>query len=98
MSPRKTLVEQTRNLVARVPKAPLFILFGLDLLYAVVGIFLAVIAFSWKPRPTKNVQGWLNIAGLAAASFESRERVEQPVETLEDRFSENQPRYRSEKC
>jgi hypothetical protein len=82
----------------RVPKVSLFVPFGLDLLYAAVGIFLAVLAFSLRPRLTKNVQGRLSVAGLAAACFESRERVEQPVETLQGLFSESQPRYRGEKC
>ena len=90
MSPHQNLLEQPRTsrLVARVPKAPLFTLVGLNLSYAVVGIILAFVAMSSKPRHTREVQARLSLAGLAAACFESRERNEIAAKKMEDLFEE----------
>ncbi|KAJ9602514.1 hypothetical protein H2200_013057 [Cladophialophora chaetospira] len=66
------LAEQTRErlLVTRLPKAPFFTLLGLNLLYALLGILLAVLALASQPRTTRNVQARLSIGGLVAALLE----------------------------
>jgi len=92
MSPRANIMEQTRisTLVARVPKAPLVTLVLLSLVYAVVGVVLAVMAARTGPGETKNVQGRLNVAGLAAMCFESKDRCEGPAKDIQDLFAEKE--------
>jgi hypothetical protein len=85
-------------LVARVPKAPLITLVFLNLLYAVVGVVLAVMAARTGPSETKNVQGRISVAGLAANCFESQARVEGPAMELEDLFEEKDIGARDPKC
>jgi hypothetical protein len=96
MSPRANIMEQVRisTLVARVPKAPLLALVSLNLLYAVVGVVLAVIAAGTGPSETKNVQGRLSMAGLAAKCFESTGRCEGPAKEIQDLFAEKEFRDR----
>jgi hypothetical protein len=100
MSPRENIVEQTRisTLVARVPKAPLTMLVFLNLLYAVIGVVLAVMAAKTGPGETKNVQGRLSVAGLTAKCFESKDRYEAPVKELEDLFAEKDVGARDHTC
>lgn len=71
--PALNIAERTRDhlLVTRLPKAPFFTLIVLNLLYAVLGVLLAVVAVASHPRKTRNVQARLSIAGLVAALFES---------------------------
>jgi hypothetical protein len=85
-------MEQTyiSTLVARIPKAPLVILVILNLLYAVVGVILAVMAARTGPSETKNVQGRLSVAGLTAKCFESRDRFEGPAKEIQDLFAEKE--------
>jgi hypothetical protein len=92
MSPRANIMEQARisTLVARVPKAPLVTLVLLNLVYAVVGVVLAVMAARTGPGETKNVQGRLNVAGLAAMCFESKDRCEGPAKEIQDLFAEKE--------
>ena len=78
MSPRLNIRQQTRSsiLVSRVPKLPLFILIGLNLLYALSGILLALYsAFFSAPRATKDIQVRLTVAGLVVFCFEPRHRA-----------------------
>lgn len=91
MSPRLNIRQQTRSsfLVARIPKVPLFVLIGLNLLYAVVGILLALYcAWFCAPRTTKDTQARLTVAGLVAFCFEPRQRAWGPAEEIEDLFTE----------
>ncbi|KAK5057838.1 hypothetical protein LTR84_011839 [Exophiala bonariae] len=70
--PSLNIAERTREhlLVTRLPKAPFFTLIVLNLLYAVLGVLLAVVAVASQPRATRDVQARLSIAGLVAALFE----------------------------
>ncbi|KEF62440.1 uncharacterized protein A1O9_00412 [Exophiala aquamarina CBS 119918] len=70
--PASNLAERTRQhlLVARLPKAPFFALIVLNLLYAALGVLLAVLAIASQPRKTRDLQARLSIAGLVAALFE----------------------------
>ena len=69
---RSNIAEQTREsrLVTRLPKAPLFTLISLNLLFTVLAVILTIIAFVSQPRRTRNVQARLSIAGLVAALLE----------------------------
>ena len=100
MSPRTNIVEQTyiSTLVARVPKSPLIMLVFLNLLYAVVGIILAMIAAWAKPNESKNVQGRLSVTELTAMCFESKDRVEGPVKKVEEMFAEKDLRAKDHSC
>lgn len=79
MSPRANILEQSRQekLVARVPKAPLFVLCILNLLYAALGIVLAVYAlvFTRVGSGTGAAVQRLTIPGLVADRFEPAERA-----------------------
>jgi hypothetical protein len=92
MSPRANIMEQARisTLVARVPKAPLVTPVLLNLVYAVAGVVLAVMAARTGPGETKNVQGRLNVTGLAAMCFESKVRCEGPAKEIQDLFAEKE--------
>jgi hypothetical protein len=100
MSPRTNIVEQTyiSTLVARVPKSPLIMLVFLNLLYAAVGIIMAIIAARAKPNESKNVQGRLSVAGLIAMCFESKDKVEGPVKKVEEMFAEKDIRVKDHSC
>ncbi|KAH0559688.1 hypothetical protein GP486_003799 [Trichoglossum hirsutum] len=89
MSPRQNTLEQDRHnlLVARVPKAPLYTLVVLNLLYALLGIVLAVIALFLPGRGLKDVQAKLTIAGLTAEGLE-RSRLGRPAGRVEELFEE----------
>lgn len=90
MEPRTNLQEQTREefLVARVPVAPLYSLIALTLLYAIVGMVLAVVAFKSALGETKEVQARLTVAGVVAEAFEESERVRKRVRQVDDLFAE----------
>ena len=85
------LEEQTRNgiVVARVPKAPLFTLIVVNLLFVVYGIIVFVIALLSHPRETRDVQARLSVTGLVANLFEG-ERAGKHVSKLEDLFHERE--------
>lgn len=90
MSPRTNEAERVRSdlLVARVAKAPLFTLIGLNLLYAVLGIGLAAYAARLSHRAEANdVQARLTIAGLVSECFEG-EKSHDAVKGVEDLFVE----------
>jgi hypothetical protein len=100
MSPRANIMEQARTstLIARVPKVPLITLVLLTLLYAVIGIVLALMAAQTGPSETKNVQGRLSVAGLAAKCFESEDNYEGPAKEIHDMFAENEVAARDRRC
>jgi hypothetical protein len=65
-TPTSTTAEQHRSkfLVARIPKAPLFVLVILNLIYAQVAIWLACyVCLLAHPSQTRNVQARLTITG-----------------------------------
>jgi hypothetical protein len=70
---RSNIAEQLREtrLVTRLPKAPFFTLIVLNLLFAVLGFILAIVAFASQPKRTRDIQARLSIAGLVAALLES---------------------------
>lgn len=83
-----------RILVTRVPKAPLFCLVALNLIYAGLGLGLTLDALR-AVRKNKNlidVQARLGMAGLTAECFEGDDAVRQKVEACEDLFAEKRGR------
>lgn len=99
MSPRTNIQEQFRTsiLVARVPKLPLFVLIGLNLLYALLGILLALYCtFFSAPNTTKDIKARLTVTGLVAFCFEPRHRACGPAEQIEDLFTEKDGEGESE--
>lgn len=86
-----TTAQQNREkfLVARIPKAPLFVLVILNLVYAQIAIWLACYACLLAyPSVTRNVQARLTIAGLAAACFEKDSGNAKAITKIEDLYSE----------
>lgn len=98
-TPMSNIEEQSRQnmLVSRVPKAPLFTLVTLCLLFVLLGAVTAVIAMAGhtRSRQTREVQARLNVFGVIASRFESTDRTEAPVRQLEDVFEEREGRSRS---
>ena len=82
--------EQIRQdlLVARVPKAPLFTLLVLCLLYILLGFAFTVVALASQPTHMRDVQARLSIYSIIASRFESAKRTEGPVHEIEDLFEE----------
>jgi hypothetical protein len=90
ITPRENLQEQHRStiLLAKVPKAPLFLLLLLNCLYAIIGFILAGLAFkAVGEHGTKDVQLRLSVAGLVGLLFE-RSKALQPIGKIEDMFRE----------
>lgn len=71
--PKLNMKEQVRRpvLVTRVPKAPLFFLWSLCILYVLLGLGLAVSITATHPAAYRDVQARLSIFGLVASRFES---------------------------
>lgn len=96
--PRRNFEEHIRRnmLVARVPKAPLFLLVALCIMFAALGIALGLgILCVVGPTRVGDVQARLSVYGLLASRFEAQERAEAPVKKLEDLFEERDGRMRS---
>ena len=77
-------------LVTRVPKAPLFCLVVLNLLYAALGLALTIDALRVvrKNRDLVDVQAPLTLPGLTAECFEAVDSVGKKVVASEDLFAE----------
>lgn len=92
MTPRKNLDQQHRlqKLVARVPKAPLFVLILLNLAYVGLGILLTLYAmiFTRVGSGTGAARQRLTVQGLVAASFEPTQRAVLGGNKVEDMFVE----------
>jgi len=88
--PLTNIEEQVRHnlLVARVPKAPLFILILLCLLFVVLGLVLFLIAIKSQNAEAREFQARLNAFGIIASRFESAEKANAPVSKIEDMFTE----------
>ncbi|MCJ1427032.1 hypothetical protein MMC29_004935 [Sticta canariensis] len=94
MVPTTNLLEQHRTpiLVAKVPKAPLFTLIALNLIYAAIGLGLALYALvaSDFKRGTGAVRQKLTVSGLVAECFESAERAPKGRNEMENAFAEKE--------
>ena len=92
MSPRPNSLEHRRTpiLVARIPKAPLFTLVALNLIYAIVGIVLALYAAltSDIAGGTGAIRQRLTVPGLVAECFEDADRVLKGWNEVEGLFVE----------
>ena len=72
--PPRNVTKRETTLVTRVPKAPFLALIILDLLYAVIGIVLTIIALlvsSMGKSGVRDAQARMGLAALVAESFES---------------------------
>jgi hypothetical protein len=89
MSPRDNIKEQTRSLLiaARVPKAPLYLIVILGLLYALLGVVLTVIALCITWDGVHDTVVKMGISGLVAERFEQA-RLGKPAEEIEELFEE----------
>jgi hypothetical protein len=87
-------VEQSQlrstKLVTRLPKAPLFLLVGANVLFVVIGLLLTVTAVvaSVSSGEIRELQARLSIEGLIAHYFEG-ERARAPANSIEELFREN---------
>ena len=70
--PTSNIAEQTRErlLVTRLPKAPFFALVIFNLLYGSLGIILAILVLTSRPRKVRRIQVRLSICGLVVALLE----------------------------
>jgi hypothetical protein len=99
ISNRTNLLEQSRTSLSltRVPKVPLYILLVLKFLYVLGVVLLAVVAICFThPSETQEVKARLSIKGLAAAYFEPDAQKNQAVSSLEEMFSEHNPKSEKE--
>ena len=89
LSNRTDLLEQVREtrLVSRVPKMPLYFLIAFNVVYAVLGVVLALVALGSKPNESNDVRERLSIVGLVAYTFEG-DRARKPVEKKRQMFAE----------
>ena len=89
LSNRTNLLEQIREtrLVSRVSKVPLYFLIALNLLYAGIGLALAIIAMGSRPNDCNEVRERLSIVGLVAYAFEG-DRARKLVERKRQMFAE----------
>jgi len=91
MAPDTNIEEESRQtrLLARIPKAPLFLLLGLNFLCAIAGLILDLAAAMFsRPVETQDVKARLTMKGLAAAAFEPDGLKHRAVENVEDLFVE----------
>lgn len=91
LNPAETLTEQQRtvSLVTCVPKAPLWTLVSLAIIYLILALALTVVAVRNTSADIANIQSQLSIHGLAAKSFESTDdNLLGGTGTIEDRFEE----------
>lgn len=90
LQPQPAIAAQERSsfIVARVPKAPLFIVVALDFLFALLGIALTVLAVfsSCGKNEVREIQSRLTITGLVADRFEKEARI--PITSIDEAFSE----------
>ena len=86
-SPRSALLVQTRNsrIVSKVPKSALWILVTANLLYIILAITLAILAFLVTSMDVYQLRTRLNVTGLAAQLFEGP-HAERKVRNDKDLF------------
>lgn len=78
--------ERSTILVAKVPKAPLFLLIVINLVFVVMGFVLAFMA-ARTPQEAHEVQSRFSIAGIVANMFEG-EKAGRPADAVERLFGE----------
>lgn len=81
--------EQTRRnlLVSRVPKAPLYTLIALCLLFVILGVTLLIMALTGRTAETREIQVRMSTFGMVASRFERA--ADARVENAEDLFEEH---------
>ena len=93
MTPKPSSLEHRRTpiLVARIPKAPLFSLITLNLIYVIIGLGLALYAMltSDFAGGAGAIRQRLTIPGLVAECFEDFRRAPQGWNEVERLFAEN---------
>ena len=93
MTSKPSIVEHRRTpiLVARIPKAPLFTLVTLNLIYVMIGLGLALYAIltSDFAGGAGAIRQRLTIPGLVAECFEDSRRAPQGWKEVERLFAEN---------
>ncbi|KAL8800266.1 MAG: hypothetical protein Q9182_005290 [Xanthomendoza sp. 2 TL-2023] len=93
MTPMPNMVEQSRNnteLLTRVPKVPLYCFVGLQILYALASVFVAILAWILtRPSEVQQVKSRLTVEGLAAGFLEPGGTQGRPVEDIEQLYSEH---------
>ena len=86
--PAKHFQLRESHLVARIPKAPLFTLICSNLLFALIGVILAAVAFGSMGgslgRELTDIQARLSNAGIVAAIFEPQKGGVKEIEELFD--------------
>lgn len=89
--PKPALAAQEREsfLVSRVPKAPLFTLVLANLLFAVLGVVLTVVALATSGGEVREVQARMTLVGLVADRFEGS-RGRNGVEEIKELFEETE--------
>jgi len=89
LSGRPSLLTQVRtsNVVTRLPVAALWSLFAANMLYALLGIAIAVFAMMKANEEVGQVQMRLGVTGLVAALFD-REQFERAATSEEALFEE----------
>lgn len=76
-------------LATRLPKAPLFTLLALNLLYPFMGLVVALyVIFFSRYKETRDVQARLSVAGLVSACLEPVQRRQAAVDEIEELFTE----------
>lgn len=98
VSPRVTLKEQIRSqpIVTRVPKTPFWIHIGVNLLYAMVGLTLTVLAILAVRNnlEVQQIQTRLSLPGLIAELFE-KPHCERAAMSSKELFRESEEAARS---
>lgn len=90
-APRPALAAQVRStkIVAEVPKGPLYTLVAANLLFAVVGTVLSVLAWWSCDGDVREVQTRLSVPGLVAELFE-KPYSNKPVQGEKEMFRESE--------
>lgn len=96
LDPASNLLEQTRDNgygATRVPMVPLFVLLGLQVVYCVAVLILAIAAWHFTdPAVTQSVKERLSVKGLAAACFaEGPSSQSVAVKNVEQLFQDSEP-------
>lgn len=87
--PSQQQQRRTSILVARVPKAPLFTLLALNLIYPLMGLLLTLyVIFFSRYKETRDVQARFSVAGIVSAFFEPVQRSQAAVNEIEELFTE----------
>jgi len=81
--------QRTSFLVSKVPVLPLYAVVVANMLFAIVGVILTVVALISSRGDTRDVQARLSVAGLVADRFEGA-TARLPATHMDDLFDERQ--------